>query len=59
MATRDLEVLAVVGGERFGDQMVQMLGAVEHRSARIRGCASEERLPLGPPCQRHGRQWAA
>src|SRR5216683_1792419 len=39
-------------GERFGDQVVQMLGAAEHRSARIRGCASEERR-----LQR--RRWAA
>src|SRR5229473_5424666 len=39
-------------GERFGDQVVQMLGAAEHRSARIRGCASEERRP-------QQRRWAA
>src|SRR5216684_3440762 len=45
--------------ERFGAQVVQMLGAAEHRSARIRGCASEERIPLGSPCRRHGRRWAA
>jgi len=36
-----------------------MLGAAEHRSERIVRCVSEERIPLGPPCRRHGRQWAA
>src|ERR1700686_3819241 len=39
-------------GERFGAQVVQMLGAAEHRSERIRPCVSEERRP-----QRH--RWAA
>src|SRR5216683_4083043 len=38
--------------ERFGDQVVQMLGAAEHQSARIRRCASEERRP-------QQRRWAA
>src|SRR6266478_3701151 len=41
-----------VGAERFGDQAVQMLGAAEHRSARICPCASEERRP-------QQRRWAA
>src|SRR5690349_10132567 len=33
-----------VGGpaERFGDQVVRLLGAAEHRSERIRACVSEE-----------------
>src|SRR5260370_34153767 len=39
-------------GERFGDQVVQLLGAAEHRSERICRCVSEERRP-----QR--RRWAA
>src|SRR5712692_3080010 len=39
-------------GERFGDQVVQMLGAAEHRSERIRACVSEERRP-------QQRRWAA
>src|SRR5438309_637048 len=38
--------------ERSGDQRVQLLGAAEHRSARMRPCVSEERRP-----QR--RRWAA
>src|ERR1700680_110423 len=29
--------------ERFGDQVARLLGAAEHRSARMRGCVSEER----------------
>src|SRR5713101_9595663 len=45
--------------EGFGDQAAQLLGAVEHLSERIRRCVSEGRIPLGPPCRRHGRQWAA
>src|SRR5258706_3748903 len=32
-------------GERFGAQVVRMLGAAEHRSERIRRCVSEERKP--------------
>src|ERR1700686_5004265 len=39
-------------GERFGAQVVQMLGAAEHRSARIVPCVSEERRP-------QQRRWAA
>src|SRR5712691_6058699 len=46
-------------GERFGGQVVQMLDAAEHRSERIFRYVSEERTPLGSPCRRHGRQWAA
>src|SRR5207245_3710930 len=38
--------------ERFGVQVVQLLGASEHRSERIRRCESEERSS-----QR--RRWAA
>src|SRR5713226_3283227 len=38
--------------ERFGGQVAQMLGAVEHRSERIRRCVSEERRP-------QQRRWAA
>src|SRR6202158_6281188 len=30
-------------GERFGVQVAQLLGAAEHRSARIDRCVSEER----------------
>src|SRR5438552_4822696 len=45
--------------ERFGAQVAQMIGAGEHRSERIRRCVREERTPLGSPCRRHGRQWAA
>src|SRR5712691_7379104 len=36
--------------ERFGAQTAQMLGAVEHRSERIRQCASEERRPQRRRC---------
>src|SRR5712692_4284197 len=39
-------------GERFGDQVVQMLGAAEHRSERIYRCLSEEQRP-------QQRRWAA
>src|SRR5258706_3395624 len=39
-------------GERFGDQVAQMLGAAEHRSERIRVCASEDQRP-------QQRRWAA
>src|SRR5216683_7985956 len=38
--------------ERFGDQVVQMLGAAEHRSRAHRACPSEER-------RRQQRRWAA
>src|SRR2546430_11751770 len=49
-------------GERFGAQVVQMLGAAEHGSERtpsgvpapwLRG-GDEERIPAGVPCRRHG-----
>src|SRR4029077_4893630 len=39
-------------GESFGDQVVQMLGAPEHGSERIRACVSEER-------RSQRRRWAA
>ena len=39
-------------GERFGDQVVQLLGAAEHRSERIDRCVSEER-------RLQQRRWAA
>src|SRR6266852_8326913 len=39
-------------GERFGGQVVQMLGAAEHRSERIFRCVSEER-------RSQRRRWAA
>src|SRR6266850_5633539 len=39
-------------GERFGGQVVQLLGAAEHRSARIDRFVSEERRP-------QQRRWAA
>src|SRR5712692_6436048 len=38
--------------ERFGDQVVQMPGAAEHRSRAHRACPSEER-------RRQQRRWAA
>src|SRR6266849_641141 len=39
-------------GERFGGQVVQVLGAAEHRSERIFRCVSEER-------RSQRRRWAA
>src|ERR1700680_833507 len=39
-------------GERFGVQVVQLLGAAEHRSARIDRCVSEEQ-------RSQRRRWAA
>src|ERR1700674_328712 len=38
--------------ERFGAQVVELLGATEHRSARIDRCVSEER-------RSQRRRWAA
>jgi hypothetical protein len=32
-----------IHGESCGAEVVQMLGAAEHRNARIRGCVSEKR----------------
>src|SRR3989454_4716742 len=54
-------------GERFGAQVVQMLGAAEHRSERtpsgvpapwLRG-GDEERKPAGVPMPKAWGQWAA
>src|SRR5438105_10734573 len=52
-------ITAVDLGERFGAQVAQMLGAAEHRSARMRPCVSEERIPAGVPMPKAWGQWAA
>src|ERR1700674_2974287 len=51
----------VLIGERFGDQVAQMLGAAEHRTERIRRRVSEKRKPqrtLGVPKPQAWGRWA-
>src|SRR5256884_3557653 len=65
--TMTLAITAGDLGERFGAQVVQMLGAAEHRSERTppgvpapwsRG-GDEERKPAGVPVPKAWGQWAA